>query len=419
MHRFKVFAPIAVIAALAATSTTASTQAPSAGVSLAVDGRTNQTPWVASHGSFVAAAWGASAAGKADVYLAVSRDGGQTFGQPVRVNAAAGEARVSGEIAPRVAVVPRAGSPDPEVVVLWNAKDTTTHIKVARSRDGGRTFAAALPLQSPGTPGDRGWQALAVDARGTAHALWLDHRGMAAGGAKPMDHKGEHDGVAMAQRSGLYYSTDTGGISRERELFKGVCYCCKTAFAAGRDGSLYAAWRHVFEGNFRDMGFTSSKDGGKTFSPLVRVHQDGWSINGCPDDGPAMAVDARGAVHLVWPTVSGGTEGALHYAISRDGRSFGAPVRVPTLGGPKPSHPQIAIDGAGRVVIAWDEVRNGVRNAALTRVRPGNGPVFEAARTLDAGTSAYPVMTAVPNGLLVAWTAGSPNQSVISTAVIR
>ena len=86
---------------------------------------------------------------------------------------------------------------------------------------------------------------------------------------------------------------------RERELFKGVCYCCKTAMAIGPDGAIYAAWRHVFAGNLRDMGFTVSRDGGKTFSPLTRVNQDGWSINGCPDDGPAMAVDAKGTVHLV------------------------------------------------------------------------------------------------------------------------
>lgn len=410
---------LVVSSALAVWIDVPAAQARATGVTLAIGGRTNQTPWLASHGAFVAATWAASAGGKADVFLAVSRDGGQSFAAPVRVNAVEGDARMSGEIAPRVAVVPRPGG-DPEVVVLWNAKEATTSIKVARSRDGGQTFTAGRPLQSPGAPGDRGWHALAVDARGTAHAIWLDHRGMAGGGAKPMDHKGEHDGVAMAQRSGLYYSADTGGVPGERELFKGVCYCCKSALATGPDGTLYAAWRHVFEGNYRDMGFTSSRDGGKTFSPLVRVNQDGWSINGCPDDGPAMAVDARGTVHLVWPTVSGGTEGALHYATSRDGKTFTAPVRVPTLGGPKPSHPQIAIDGAGRVVIAWDELRNGVRNAALTRMNTAHGGTgFEAVRTLDAGASMYPVMTAVPNGLVVAWTAGPPTQAAISVSVIR
>ena len=49
-------------------------------------GRSNSTPWVAAAGSFVAVAWGATTAGKTDVFLAVSRDGGLTFGAPVQVN---------------------------------------------------------------------------------------------------------------------------------------------------------------------------------------------------------------------------------------------------------------------------------------------------------------------------------------------
>src|SRR5688500_5349137 len=72
---------------------------------LDVPGRSDQTPWVAASGPFVAVAWGASAAGKADVFLAVSRDGGTTFGAPVQVNRVAGEARLGGELPPRVALV--------------------------------------------------------------------------------------------------------------------------------------------------------------------------------------------------------------------------------------------------------------------------------------------------------------------------
>lgn len=43
-------------------------------------GKADATPWVAASGAFVAAAWGASSDAKADVFLAVSRDDGQTFG---------------------------------------------------------------------------------------------------------------------------------------------------------------------------------------------------------------------------------------------------------------------------------------------------------------------------------------------------
>ena len=123
----------------------------------------------------------------------------------------------------------------------------------------------------------------------------------------------------------------------------------------------------------RDMGFTMSRDGGKTFAPLTRVNQDGWSIQGCPDDGPAMAVDAKGTVHLVWPTVQN-EQGVILYATSKNGAAFSTPVRVPTLGGPKPSHPQVAVDRSGRVFVAWDEVRDGVRRAAIRPIGGSKSP---------------------------------------------
>ena len=377
---------------------------------LAIPNRANSTPWVAAKGPFVAVAWGAAANGKGDIYLATSRDGGQSFSTPARVNAIEGDARISGEIAPRVALLARSGVPEPLITVTWNAKDGTTQIRTARSRDGGRTFVDEMNLQTKGAIGDRGWQASAIDASGTLHTIWLDHRAMAASKAAGdhSEHKGEHDGVAMAQNSGLYYAAD--GV-RERELFKGVCYCCKTAMAIGPAGEIYAAWRHVFAGNMRDMGFTVSRDGGKTFAPLTRVNQDGWSIQGCPDDGPAMAVDAKGTIHLVWPTVKD-EQGVILYATSKNGGGFSTPVRLPTLGGPKPSHPQVAVDGSGRVYVAWDEVRDGVRRAAIAPIGSKSPEVLDA-------TTSYPVMAATTSGLVAVWTSGPPDRSTIGVRVIQ
>ena len=51
------------------------------------------------------------------------------------------------------------------------------------------------------------------------------------------------------------------------------------------------------------MAFTVSRDGGRSFLPPVRISEDGWAVDGCPDDGPAIAVDGRGEVRLAWPTV--------------------------------------------------------------------------------------------------------------------
>src|SRR5687768_15442565 len=108
---------------------------PAATGTLAIPNRANSTPWVAASGSFVAVAWGAAAGGKGDVFLAVSRDGGRVFSPPVRVNSVAGDARISGEIAPRVAVSARKGDANPLVTVTWNARGEFTEIKTARSRD--------------------------------------------------------------------------------------------------------------------------------------------------------------------------------------------------------------------------------------------------------------------------------------------
>jgi hypothetical protein len=398
---------------------------------VSVPGRSNATASMAADGEFVALVWGATApGGRTDVYVATSRDGGATFGAPAQIDHRVGEARLGGEMPPRIALHRATAGRDPEIVVLWTAKTASTEIRIARSADAGRSFQVTTLEGS--APGDRGWPSLALDSRGQAHAVWLDHRGLADQAGASHHHAGHDpassattraDGVAMAQRSGLYYAGPGQPPASPREVLKGVCYCCKTALAVGWDGTLYAAWRHVYPGNIRDVAFTRSEDGGRTFSPPVRVSEDRWQLDGCPDDGPAMAVDGKNVVHLVWPTVIGGEEpeGALFYSSTRDGRTFTERQRIPTLGSPKPSHPQIVVGTDGRVVVAWDELRSGVRTVALRELRPdAAGRVrLGAIQTLTAGRSgSYPVLAAASRAVLAAWTQPAP-QGGPSTIVVK
>lgn len=382
---------------------------------LDIDGRADATPSIAASGRFVAVAWGARVDSQTDVFVAVSRDSGATFGAPVQVNAADGEARLGGEFPPRVVLMPRDRA-EPEIVVLWTARAGHVDIKAARSSDGGRTFGTPAVLQTAGAAGDRGWPALAVDSvDGGIHAVWLDHRGLAAATGSTAhahgDQATDNDGVAMAQKSGLYYaSLRDGSPSSEQEVTSGVCYCCKTALAAGPDGALYAAWRHVYPGNLRDIAFAMSPGNGQPFSPPIRVSEDGWEINGCPDDGPAMSVDAAGTVHIVWPTVieENGPQGALFYASSRRGGPFSPRVRVPTLGGVKPAHPQIATDDEGRILVAWDEQVSGRRIAAARQllIEDGQAPSFGEVVPLSSNSpGVYPVLASTGEGFIAAWTA--------------
>jgi hypothetical protein len=401
---------------------------------LAVNGRSNSTPSIASDGAAVVVAWGASTpSGTTDVYAAVSGDGGRTFGPPVRVNDVDGEARLNGEQPPRAAIHGTA------ITVVWTAKGASgTRLVQSRSDNGGRSFAKSMTVPGGDAAGNRGWENAAADRNGRVYAVWLDHRELAqqdgAVAASHHDHAAasaaKPDGVAMAQRSKLYLASVDGAVA-PRAITGGVCYCCKTALATGADGGIFAAWRHVYPGNIRDIAFTSSRDGGKTFVPPLRVSEDQWVLEGCPDDGPAMAVDGKSRIHIVWPTLitektgesaktaeksrSSVADGeptiALFYAMSADGRSFTPRKRIPTEG--MPHHPQIAIGPDGSLTIVWDEGANGKRGAAMVRTNAAAAAGSPLTRVALSGSAVYPVVAAVADAAVVAWTSGSGPASVI------
>jgi len=397
---------------------------PPRGIELAVPGRANATPTLAAAGDLVAVAWSASLpGGVTDLFTAVSRDRGRSFGAPMRVNDVDGDPRVNGEQPPRITI---AGD---VLTVVWTAKGANgTRLLQSRSTDGGRTFAKASIVPGADAAGNRGWESTAVDRRGRVLAVWLDHRELAqqdgqvaashhdhskpassAPGAKP-------DGVAMAERSKLFFGSLDGAIA-PRAITGGVCYCCKTALAVDADGAIYAAWRHVYPGNIRDIAFTVSRDGGATFGAPVRVSEDRWQLEGCPDDGPAMAIDGAKRVHVVWPTLvhEGGDDAiALFYATSADGASFTPRQRIPTSG--MAHHPQIAIARDGTPVVAWDEAANGRRAAAIAR-RTSSSSAF--ARELLADDAVYPSIVPADDGIAAAWTSGRSAASVIRFEVRR
>jgi hypothetical protein len=432
MELLKATRPLLVGIALIAATSSGGAKTPAADVG--VKNRANANASLAASGRFVALAWaGRTESGVTDIYFANSRDAGDTFSTPIRVNQVAGEASVSGEQPPQVTLVPRSGS-DPSIVVVWTAKSAGgTRLLSARSDNGGRSFASPLPVPGGDGSGNRGWESIATDHEGHVVTLWLDHRelstGAAAAAAADMAHNNHQhgasggqpaDGAARAQLSKLFFSRlDNSGSARA--ITGGVCYCCKTAVVAGDAGTVYAAWRHVYPGNVRDVAFTMSRDGGKTFDQPVRVSDDRWVLDGCPENGPAMAVSADHRIHVVWPTlVPGATPGseptlALFYANSQNGRQFTARQRIPTEGVPR--HPQITLDPRGDVVVAWDEQASGSRGSALARGRvDGKGiATFVRQGLTDERSAVYPVVATTDAGPIAAWTSGTTGRTVIRT----
>jgi hypothetical protein len=147
----------------------------------------------------------------------------------------------------------------------------------------------------------------------------------------------------------------------------------------------------------------------------VRVSEDGWAIDGCPDDGPAIGVDAKGALHVAWPTrVSDSGKGVFYTRSTDGGRSFAPRVRVDqTAGGA--AHPQLAVAG-DRVVVAWDETTAAGRRVVLREVAAASEawpPRLGETAVLSAGPASYPAVAATETATVAAWTEGDRNASVV------
>lgn len=397
-------------------------------VSLGIAGAVNEHVTIAASGQWVALAWAvAPAAGGQQVHAAVSRDGGRTFGAPVRVSPAGSAVKVNGEQPPRVVLVP-GGDGGPEVRVVWTVgSEQGTRIVSARSRDAGRTFSAPGVVAGSEAPGNRGWESATVDRNGRVLAMWLDHRDTAADrAAGGHDHAGHQtgasaspaaaaDGAARAQRSQLFVA----GLDGQRPaagVVRGVCYCCKTALLTAPDGSIHAAWRHVYAGNLRDIAFASSRDGGATFTAPARVSEDRWQIDGCPENGPTLAVDARNRVHVVWPAVEridGRESLSLFHAVTSDGRTFTPRARMPATGAAY--HPQAVVTATDALLVAWEEVIDGVRRVRLARAGAGASGArrFDVTTASGAEPGVYPALGVTPTHAVLAWTSRRGPTSVI------
>jgi hypothetical protein len=412
-----------VLAAAFAVLTAAGSAQSPAPQTLAVPGAANTTPSLAVSGRTVAAVWTATKDGIANVYFARSSDGGATFSSPRRVNDQDGDAGATNEQPPRL-VISGTGAAQ-TFTVMWSKRDQGPMetrrdiIRVSRSTDGGRTFSPARFAHDPSLSGARGWEALALGANGVVHAVWLDGRD-ANKKIAAMSHNGvSHKGQPPQE---IYHATlASDGRMIETRIAEDVCFCCKTAVAVDSRGGVYAAWRHVFPGSMRDIAFARSFDGGRQFSPLVRVSDDRWQLNGCPEDGPSLAVDSAGTIHITWSTVvnAGEPYKVLFYATSRDGRTFSPRAQIPTSENATPGHPHLTLTRDGGAAIVFDETIKGARRVSLARVSRTGEP--QRPEVLSANDSAsHPVVVQTnPRGLLIAWTSRSDDPSIPSTIRLR
>jgi hypothetical protein len=360
-------------------------------------------------------AWVGTRAGAADVYLAVHSPTQDVPPAPVRVNDRPGDAAPHEQAPAQVRV-----GPEGNVYVLWQnstpvdgRRFPASDLRLAVSTDGGRSFAPALTVNddADGVPTSHSFHDLAVGPDGTVYVSWIDSRVRdAARAARTPENDGAVGHAGHGGEDGLpgpeirvARSTDGGRTFGASVVVDGdSCPCCRTAIAAGPDGSVYVAWRKRYGGEVRDVVVARADSGTLRFSEPVRVHQDGWVFPGCPHAGPSLAVDGRGRVHVAWYTGKEDRQG-LWYATSPDGgRTFRAPEGLLTGDWVPPATAQV-VAADGEVWVAWDDRRQERSTLSLAYMN-ASGRLVGALPSGHAGGS--PATAAEDDRALLAWTDG-------------
>lgn len=287
---------------------------------------------------------------------------------------------------------------DGSVMVHWLSRsgDSTYDydIRARISRDEGRTFGESFLVNTDGKQAEHGFVSFTATERGMA-VVWLDGRDTKGG-----SHEGEHTsgGGAMTLRFAEFLSD--GSRVRETQLDGKVCDCCQTTVVNTSKG-LLAAYRDRSDTELRDISLVRPIEA----RPTPRLFSnDGWKINACPVNGPALAANGD-SVAAVWFTMAGG-KARVRAASSRDGGdTFSTAVDVDT------AFPVGRVDIAslqgGESLITWlGRGEGGAAELKAARMSASGvlQPAFKVASASMARASGFPRLEVSGEEAVFAWT---------------
>ena len=299
---------------------------------------------------------------------------------------------------------------DRTLVAHWLQNSSATgsgyDIRLARSTDDGRTWSAPFSPHHDGTKTEHGFASL-FDTGGGLGLIWLDGRAM-----KPSVNPDDDATGDMGLRAARF---DRGWKQLSEDAIDlRVCECCPTAAAVTVDGPI-VAFRNRSADEVRDIYV--SRFTGEAWTVPSPVHNDGWKLDGCPINGPALSAGGRD-VAVAWFTAPH-DEAHAFVAFSRDaGRTFGAPIRVDDAGSLGRVDVEQMPDGSA--VVGWIELANRSAAFKVRRVDP-NGQRSAAVTVTDLGehrNSGYPRIARRGQDLIFAWT-GSGDRQGVETATAR
>jgi len=275
-----------------------------------------------------------------DVFAAVSKDGGKSFGQPVLVGNA-GFLSLGRHRGPRVAIT--GGAIIIAAIAGEKGKGQDGELYAWRSTDTGKTWSKPARISDVPGAAREGLHALAAGPKGIVFATWLDLRQKTT---KLVATISRDAGATWSPNFPVYESPDGH-----------VCECCHPSTAIAADGTIHVMFRNWLGGS-RDMWVATSRDGGKSFA-AKKAGEGTWVLNACPMDGGGIGVKANGDIVTSW---------------RREQKIFwtdGAAFQAPNWAGKDSA---LALDANGKPIIAWTEgMRVMLYDGAVRELAPHGG----------------------------------------------
>ena len=274
-------------------------------------------------------------------------------------------------------------------------------VNLVLSKDGGTTWSKPLMPHRDGKKRQHGFVSMVPTPDAKLAAIWLDGRNM------PSEEEGD-----MA----LMYTTiaANGTLGPETQIDNRACECCKTSMTATADG-LVAVYRDRSDKEIRDISIVRYANG--RWSQPQALTNDGWEIDGCPINGPAVSANGRN-VAVAWFTAPD-DKSQVYVLMSADsGKTFGKKIRIDD--GNPIGRVDVVSRSSGAAVVSWVERTS---QGAQVRVREvaANGTAaapMNVSGMAGLGSGVFPRIVRSGDDIVVAWTdASKPAQ--IRTVLVR
>ncbi len=260
-------------------------------------------------------------------------------------------------------------------------------VRIAQATDRG-TWQPALTPHRDSTATEHGFASL-LPWDDHLLAVWLDGRNTHL--------SGEGHGGAMTLRAAHF--TPEGTIRQPALLDDRTCDCCPTNAVRTSAGAL-VAYRGRTEDEIRDIRLVRF-DGTSWTEPYL-LHADGWTISGCPVNGPALAAEGDRVV-AAWFTAANGAPRVKAAFSSDGGRQFGDPLVLDDSG--PVGRVDAVLLGDGSALVSWIDTASEGGFIRVRHLQPDGSmgaPITLAAASPSRGTG-MPRMVHSGDNLYLAW----------------